>query len=265
MTPPSCLAPSSVELPADFPAQEITFTGGDNLKLSGWYIEPHNDAVVILLHGYDANRTQLLWQARQLLDAGFGILLYDLRGHGESEGEQRTNGWRDVDDVAAALTVLDGRAGNIGIYGFSIGGQVALRAAAELPTIHAVFVDGPAGATAADYPAPANIQEQFIFRLAPIADRMLSDRTGTPIPNSVVDALPTIAPRPIYFVATGQHPQIPGGEIRLIKPFYELVKDHAQWWEIPEAGHGGGWQTRAEEYAMKLTTFFAVLEQSDAN
>ena len=250
-------APSDVSRPDDFVAEDVSFIGGDDLMLSGWYVPPENRAVIILLHGYDANRTQLLWHMRQLVDAGFGVLAYDLRGHGESEGAQRTNGWRDVDDVAGAIDFLADKAETIGIFGFSVGGQVALRAAAAYPALRAVFVDGPAGATAGDYPPPVNIQEQFVFRLAPIMDRMLADRTGTPIPASVMDSLPRIAPHPIFFVATGQHPQIPGGEIRLVRPFYEATRDHAQWWPIPETGHGGGWLVRPDEYARNLVDFFS--------
>ena len=200
----------------------------------------------------------MLWHARQLVDAGFGVLMYDLRGHGESEGHQRTNGWRDVDDVAGAIEFLREEAGVIGIYGFSIGGQIALRAATEFPAIGAVFADGPAGTTAEDLPAPSNIQEQFVFRLAPIGDFMLSQRTDTAIPPALIDTLPTIAPRPIYFVATGQHPHIPGGEIRLVKSFYEQTEAHAEWWQIPDVGHGGGWRTYPDAYAHNLIQFFTA-------
>ncbi len=249
-------APSNVSLPDNFPAEEITFVGGDDLVLAAWYAASENGTVIILLHGYDANRTQLIWHAQQLIEAGFGVLMVDLRGHGESEGEQRTYGWRDVEDVAGAVNFLADKADRIGIYGFSVGGQIALRAAANIPTIQAVFVDGPSFATSRDLPSPANIQEVFVFGLAPIGDRMLSDRTNTPIPPSVMESLPKIAPRPIFFVATVQHPQIPGGEARMIRPYYERTEDHAQWWEIRETGHGGGWNARPDEYARNLIEFF---------
>lgn len=250
---------SNVVLPEDFDANEVTFMGGDDLTLSGWYVMPENDTVIILLHGYDANRTQLLWHAQQLTDAGFGILLYDLRGHGESEGDQRSNGWRDIDDVVGAVEFLHDKTDVIGIYGFSVGGQIALRATAKMPEIQAVFVDGPSGTNASDVPPPVNIQEQFVFRLSFIGDRMLSDRTNTPIPQAVMEILPQIAPRPIFFVATGQHPMIPGGEARLVRPFYEITKDYAEWWEIPDTGHGGGWNKYPDDYASYMVEFFSQI------
>src|SRR5678816_1262872 len=72
--------------PADLPdgTQEVSFLGGDNLTLRGWYVPPQNNAVIILLHGYYADRTMMLFHAKHLTQAGYGVLLYDERAAGES-------------------------------------------------------------------------------------------------------------------------------------------------------------------------------------
>ncbi|MCA9883510.1 MAG: alpha/beta fold hydrolase [Anaerolineae bacterium] len=251
-------AQAPVTLPDDFLAEEVIFAGGDGLTMAGWYIPPQNDTVIILLHGYDSHRGQLLWHARQLQNAGFGVLMYDMRGHGESIAPQRSGGWRDIEDVAGAIDFLADKAASIGIYGFSIGGQVALRSTAMLPQIQAVFVDGPSLGTADDLPQAAELRELIIFALGPTGDQMLSAKTGLPIPQGVVELLPQIPPRPIFFVATGERDNTMA-EARYVYHYYEQVADYAQWWEIPETRHGGGWIVRPEEYTQNLVSFFGQI------
>src|SRR5512139_2035087 len=85
-------APSQVEIPNDlaFQVEEVTFKGGDNLTLAGWFTPPENGATIILLHGYGGNRTAMIWHAQVLVKAGYGVLMYDERASGESEGTQRS-------------------------------------------------------------------------------------------------------------------------------------------------------------------------------
>ena len=111
----------------------------DGITLSGWYIPSENGAAIILLHGYGSNRLEMISRADILARHGYGVVLYDLRGHGESGGDKRAFGWQGVKDVKAALEFLS-RTENvnpdrIGILGFSIGGQIAIRATAEYEEI----------------------------------------------------------------------------------------------------------------------------------
>ncbi|HET9914535.1 MAG TPA: hypothetical protein VFQ13_21745, partial [Anaerolineales bacterium] len=52
-------APSEVTVPPDLPfdVEEVTFEGGDDLRMTGWKVPSQNGATVILLHGYGGNRT----------------------------------------------------------------------------------------------------------------------------------------------------------------------------------------------------------------
>ena len=100
-------APSQVEIPADlsFKVEEVTFKGGDDLDMAGWFTPPQNGATIILLHGYGGNRTSMIWHAQTLVKAGYGVLLYDERASGESAGQRRSFGWEDPIDVGGALTL----------------------------------------------------------------------------------------------------------------------------------------------------------------
>ncbi|MEP6988583.1 MAG: alpha/beta hydrolase, partial [Chloroflexota bacterium] len=84
-------AHTTVVRPRDLPlnTQDVSFVGGDNLTLRGWYIPPQNGTIILLLHGYFSDRTSMVFQAHYLTQAGYGVLLYDERGAGESDGSQR--------------------------------------------------------------------------------------------------------------------------------------------------------------------------------
>src|SRR5437868_1998638 len=66
------------------PAQGARFTTRDGLRLAGWFVPPRNGATVVLVHGLGQGRQGLLPEAGVLLEAGYGVLLFDLRAHGES-------------------------------------------------------------------------------------------------------------------------------------------------------------------------------------
>jgi dipeptidyl aminopeptidase/acylaminoacyl peptidase len=149
---PCCIIPSDL----GFDYEDVSFTTADGVALSGWYIPSQNGAAVIMLHGDGANRAQMLPRAELLARHGYGVLLYDLRAHGKSAGDVRALGWLDADDVPAALVFLQSRDDvdpeRIGILGFSLGGQIALRAAAAMDDIKAVVGEEPGFVTLRDVP-----------------------------------------------------------------------------------------------------------------
>lgn len=82
--------------------EDVTFSTADGVALSGWYVPSRNGAAVVLLHGAGSTRSAVLPHAVVLADDGFGVLLYDARGHGRSQGRAMDFGWYGDLDVAAA-------------------------------------------------------------------------------------------------------------------------------------------------------------------
>jgi dipeptidyl aminopeptidase/acylaminoacyl peptidase len=154
-------APSEVTVLPNlgFEVEELTFESEDGLTIAGWFAPSQNSATVILLHGYGGNRTGTIWYAQELTKAGYGVLMYDERASGESEGTHRSYGWEDPRDVGGAINYLSSRSDageQVGILGCSIGAQIALQGAASYPQIMAVWADGPSSVRAQDMPAPKN-------------------------------------------------------------------------------------------------------------
>lgn len=264
-------APSTVVRTADLPfaVEEVSFTGGDRLTLRGWYVPPANGAVIILLHGYDSNRLGMRFHAEVLTQAGHGLLMMDERGHGESEGAQRSFGWRDVEDVGGALAFLNNHSCAVGtaflpsaggegcityiaIAGCSIGGQIALRAAARYPQLAAVLADGPAIVSAADLPPVTEFDPSYAWD--GLIDRFLELRLGMAAPAPVVEVIGQIMPRPILLIAGAA-----GKELERIRYYRDRAGANAQLWEVPGATHCDGPSVAPDEYARRMVEFFEPL------
>jgi uncharacterized protein len=181
-------------------------------------------------------------------------LLYDLRGHGESSGG-RSYGWADVADVDAAVRFLEERpeVDQIGLFGFSLGGQIALRAAVANEAIQAVAADGPGFVGRADVPTPINRQEQWLAWHDPILFKALAWRTGIALPAALVDTIGEIAPRHLLLIATGS---AEGLEQRVVQLYFEQAAEPKSLWLLPEATHGGGQHKQPAEYTERLVSFF---------
>jgi uncharacterized protein len=123
--------------------ENVSFETADGLTLRGWHIpaKKPNDKTVILLHGYPADKGNIL-PALAFLHDDFNLLLFDFRYLGESDGNYSTAGAKEVEDLLAAIRFLKTRAiTEVGVWGFSMGGAVALMAIEKTPEIRAVVAE----------------------------------------------------------------------------------------------------------------------------
>jgi uncharacterized protein len=234
--------------------EAITFNSTDGIPLAGWYIPTQNGAVVIIVHGFLSNRTDMLDQAEALAKAGFGVLLYDMRAHGESADAMFTRGWSEVNDLLGAVSYLQSRSDTshdpIGVFGFSIGGQVAIRTAALTDKIKAVAADGASTSMFGDEVQRTTLSEWLNFPAIWMYYQQLALFTGTQA-SAVLDVIGAIAPRPLLLISTGSD-----FEQRQIRQYFKAAGEPKMSWEIPEAGHGGGFAARPDEYGSRIVEFF---------
>ena len=131
-----------------------TSARSDGVRLSGWYVPSQNGDVVVLLHGAGSTRTGTLAHAAVLADLGYGVLLYDPRGHGASAGRAMDFGWYGDRDVAGAVQFVqaqpDAAGGRVFAVGLSMGGEEAVGALPAVPGLCAVVAEGATTRTAAD-------------------------------------------------------------------------------------------------------------------
>ncbi|HQO57855.1 MAG TPA: alpha/beta hydrolase [Candidatus Omnitrophota bacterium] len=128
------------------PYEEVLLRTRDGVRLCAWFVpSPFSDKSVVVGHGLGANKSNFLPLVDFWHGLGYNVLIFDFRGHGQSEGHTVTFGAREKYDVGAAVDYLASRQGldpgKIVGYGVSFGGAALIHAAAGDRRIQAVIVD----------------------------------------------------------------------------------------------------------------------------
>nr|WP_002637153.1 alpha/beta fold hydrolase [Myxococcus hansupus] len=234
--------------------EDVSFTTMDGVTLRGWYLPSRNRAAVVLVHGFADNRAQLLFEARTLSAAGYGVLLFDLRAHGESGGDTVTWGDRERRDVTAALDFVSRRPdvdpARLGLFGFSMGGTTSLLVASEDARVKAV-------AAAGAYPAlEADIYSGYGKWGALSAQPVLwtLQRAGVAV-DAVrpIDGMCRLGGRPLLLVNGDVDPDAPS---KLQASLFQAACEPKSLWVVEGAGHGQYARVAPEEYARRLRQHF---------
>jgi fermentation-respiration switch protein FrsA (DUF1100 family) len=243
------------ETPAMFGAEfrNIEFFTNDGLRLSGWYIPPKNGAVIILVHSYYSDRRQTMPVAEMLYKHGYGVLMYDQRASGESEGNTRSLGALDIPDLGRAANWLSARQKDvrIGAYGCSNGGAITLAGALETPTIRSVAVDAPSPMNWNDGLPPISLRDPFSRPTMALYYAYVTLLSGTTSPASTLDNVRTYTARPILFISTGLEL-----EFSRVSEYFKAAGEPKSHWNIPDSSHCAAPITHPQEYEQHLVGFF---------
>jgi len=124
--------PESFDLEAD----TLVYKSKEGLYLRGYLIYSNiipQKGTVIFVHGIRAYKEHFLPVCKLLAERGYNSVIVDLRAHGESEGKYCTYGFYEKYDIKALadkLYKIKNISRNIGIWGQSLGGAVAIQALA---------------------------------------------------------------------------------------------------------------------------------------
>jgi len=129
--------------------EDVAFRTSDGVTLRGWYFSARSDRAAIIVHGKDSNRIggenrSFEKLADFLIVDGYSVLLFDLRGNGDSDGDRFSLGYLERRDVAAAIDHLIGRGfreDRIALIGVSMGAGTVLQSLPLHPNVGAVVAD----------------------------------------------------------------------------------------------------------------------------
>lgn len=113
----------------------ITTTKYGKLKLHAYELEnfQKSEVWVIVIHGYLIEGKNMAYYAKEFYNKGYNVLLVDLRGHGQSEGNYVGMGWHDRLDIIDWISYLleKNNSCKIILHGVSMGGATVMMATGE--------------------------------------------------------------------------------------------------------------------------------------
>jgi uncharacterized protein len=238
--------------------ESVTVTTDDGVRLGGWYVASTNRAAVVLLHGAGSTRSGVLDEAAVIAAHGFGVLMIDARGHGDSGGRAMDFGWHGDADIAAATAFLADRPDvdpqRIGVAGMSMGGEEALGASATNQLIRAVVAEGATARNAAD---EAWLSDEFGVRglvqqqLERLQDVVTEALTNASVPTSMREAVETSGDTRYLLITAGKV----ADEGHAAAYVAAGAPSRVDTWTVPEAGHTAGLQTQPEEWEARVIAF----------
>jgi fermentation-respiration switch protein FrsA (DUF1100 family) len=232
--------------------ENVSFTTSDGLRLQGWFVPSRNGATVVAFPGRSGPQKH----TRMLVKHGYGVLLFDRRGEGASQGDPNIFGWGGERDLHAATAYLQSRPDvdpdRIGGIGFSVGGEMLIHAAAHSDSFKAVVSEGASGQSIRDDIANAGLVEGILSGYGITAATALF--TSTTPPPSLKSEVAKIAPTASFFIY-GEHGQ-GGTEKKPNRAFYAAAGAPKQLWEVRNGQHIAGITTEPAEYERRVIGFF---------
>ena len=236
------------------PHQTVTLHTRDGLDLSGWYVPSKNRAAIVVVHGGGGDRRGSRRHAAMLARHGYGVLLYDARGRGESEGSPNAQGWTWQTDVSAALDFLSQRKdvdqGRIGGLGLSTGADVLLEAGAKDPRLKAVVLDGSTSRSLADVRRLKTSDAISGIPYWAVAYGTIAALDQSLPGEPLVDLARKLAPKPALFIASNEL-----GEPVVNRKYAAAYGNPRALWRV-DAGHTRGLTEHPQEYERRVIRFF---------
>lgn len=240
--------------------KNLIFKSSDDFKLSSYLTYASSDTIkgtIILLHGIRSRKEHFMQLCSKLSSLGYNSVALDLRAHGNSNGQYCTFGVRERRDVSKLIDVLSKEEGineNIGIWGQSLGGAIALQALGTDERIEFGIVES----TFSDFKTIANdyFKYNLGFNIRPFTNYLIA-RAGAIAAFDIDDANPNKyckeIEQPILLVHGTKDRRI---KIKYAQDnFMNIASEQKEFLEIQSANHLNVWEKGGDEYFEKVFSF----------
>jgi pimeloyl-ACP methyl ester carboxylesterase len=247
--------------------EQIAFTSTDGNTLSGWYLPARGEqrVTIILTHGLFRSRYEMLERGLDLWSAGYAVLLYDLRRHGQSKAEFSSIGFYEQRDVEAAFRFVRGRAPEhrIVLMGVSMGAAATLLAASGIADekLLAVVAESSFLSFADTVRHHVALMRLPAFPFAALLIKFTAWRLNFAADD--YDLLPAVRKIscPILFIGGAKDVRMPNATV--LEPLYRAAQDARKGkFIVAGATHGHAYDESPEAYVKAVTDFLAAVESS---
>jgi len=258
-------------------SQDVEFPSFDGTKFHGKFISSPNGSkkTIIFCHEYGSDQNSWAKYLSYIPENGFNVFTFDFR-KASDDGKLHKKGFspkqwstkKELRDLLAAIEYLQKRndvdANDLGIFGVSKGGGLAICAAAKSKRITAVISDGalPVVETIKDYINKwANIyMPDLIFRnlpgplihlLAYLSVRLASLRLRSRI--ILVEKRIRSSHQPLFLIH--------GASDNYVRPqhaqyLFDRSKSKKELWIVPDAAHNDSVLSDPKQYEERVLAFF---------
>ncbi len=263
LTNPAATRKVSDKTPADAPwhmaYEDAMVTSADGTTLRGWFLPGDSPRLILVQHGYKDRLQTMLGVAEVLHRHGYQVMLMCVRGHDRSDGELLSFGMREMPDIEAWSAYALHRPGvdpaEVGMFGVSMGGSLAIQYAASHPEVKALVADS-AFSSLND---TIDTSVRFFTGLPPFPFgpmiRFWAEREGG-FPASSVDAkkwIGRISPRPVLIMQGGADQVVSKTSGQKL---FDAAGDPRQFWFEPLVGHGQFLKMMPDEFERRVVGFF---------
>lgn len=254
--------------------RDVEFTSDPEIQIRGWFIpaqaatkanNPSNtitaNGTVVLVHGLNRTRIEMLTRAAFLAKNGYNCLLFDLRHHGQSGGAISSLGYYECRDVTAALDFLESQRHikeHLAIWGVSMGATASLLAFERRPEVCAIVADSPF----LSFEDTIVHHAKLLLGLPrfPIVDLILmftSMRLGFRTEDfDLRRTVRSIGARPILFVTGSADSRMPP---EIVRTLYDISTSPQKKFLIVEgAKHGAAYRTGTARYQQVVLDFLEM-------
>jgi pimeloyl-ACP methyl ester carboxylesterase len=239
--------------------ETVSFPSADGITLRGWYVDTPGEKTVMVLHGSGSVKDNYInmEMSRVLANAGYDILLFDFRGHGESDGSIFSLGKWETRDIAGALAYLESRGvREVGVLAYSMGAASALLAAPDHPQMRVIVADSSFARLSTVMQSEGSKAIFFMPLMYPGVTLMSKVMFGIdPDETQPMKAVAQMKDRPLFLIHSTGDSLIPVSEI------YELEKagsgnHNLEVWVAQGHAHVSTFADHKEEYGRRVVRFF---------
>jgi fermentation-respiration switch protein FrsA (DUF1100 family) len=206
-----------------FQFETVSFETSDSLRISGWWIPAKQKFMrqvdspdfgtktVIVCHGLASSKANHLIMSRSLVPAGYNVLIFDFRAHGESDGQFASFGDLERRDVLAAVRFVKTHKPRESQHVYGVGasmGAAALISAAGDPAEEGQAIE--AVAVYGTYDDLRLTERAVSMQSFPVPLRQIVDWFAIPMASAQVgsdlqkfrpaDSISAIWPRPVLII-----------------------------------------------------------------